>query len=141
MNDDGHAPSRHRTADGEGAEELTFRVADLPAVRDHAAARARRRGMTEDCVGNVLLAVNEVATNAVTHGSGRARMRLWDHHESLVVEIHDTGHWVPRTTPGIVPPRVHATSGMGLWVSRMLSDDIRFDTGPRGTTVTMSFQV
>jgi hypothetical protein len=30
---------------------------------------------------------------------------------------------------------------MGLWVSRMLSDAIRFDTGPAGTTVTMSFRI
>ena len=125
----------------DGAGELPFRMADLPGVRAYAAAYARRRGMTEDRVGNLLLAVNEVATNAVPHGSGQARLRLWDTHESLVVEIRDGGHWSPQSPPGAAPPRDYATSGMGLWVSRLLSDSIHFDTGSRGTVVTMSFHV
>jgi anti-sigma regulatory factor (Ser/Thr protein kinase) len=140
VNEDGAAQHRS-TADGNGVEELTFGLADLPGVRDFAATQARRREMTEDRVGDFVVAVNEVATNAVTHGGGKARLRLWSADTHVFVEIHDDGHWTPHSAPGHTPPPDYATSGMGLWVARLLADTIRFETGPAGTTITMSFRL
>ncbi|MCT9930447.1 ATP-binding protein [Planotetraspora sp. A-T 1434] len=137
MNEDGVPPPVAETA-----KDLTFSLADLPDVREFAAAQARRRGMSEDAVGDFLVALNEVATNAVTHGSTKARLRIWDDGEALVVEVHDDGRqWHPEGTPGHTPPRENATSGMGLWVARLLSADLDARTGANGTTVTMRFLV
>jgi len=123
------------------AEALDFGVDDLPGLRDHVAARARGAGMAEEAVGDLLVAVNEVATNAVTHGADRARLCMWHTTRSFLVQIHDDGHWIPSGPPGRTPPDDYATSGMGLWVSSLLSEDIHFDWGPRGTTVTMGFRI
>ncbi|GLW96784.1 ATP-binding protein [Microtetraspora sp. NBRC 16547] len=124
------------------AEELTFSLADLPDVREFAAVRARSRGMPEDAVGDFVIALNEVATNAVTHGAPEARLRVWGDSDGLVVDIHDDGReWRPGSPPGRVAPPENATSGMGLWVARRLSTDICVNTGSNGTTVTMRFSV
>ncbi|PZG41205.1 ATP-binding protein [Spongiactinospora gelatinilytica] len=124
------------------AEQIAFGLPGLPGARNFAAAYAHRQGMPDDRVGELLLAVNEVATNAVTHGNGRATMRVWCAGDHLVVEVHDEGHWpLDGATPGATPPGPYATSGMGLWVARRLSSGIDFATGASGTTVTMSFKV
>jgi serine/threonine-protein kinase RsbW len=124
------------------ARERTFSLADLPDVREFAAAEAGRRGMTEEAVGDFLVALNEVATNAVTHGSTKARLRMWLDGVQLVVAVHDDGStWRPGDSPGHAPPAENATSGMGLWVARLLSHDLHVTTGASGTVVTMRFLV
>ncbi|GAA0384743.1 hypothetical protein GCM10009530_39510 [Microbispora corallina] len=120
--------------------ERSFSLADLPDLREFAAAEARRRGLAEDALGDFLVALNEVATNAVTHGSTKARLRIWVDGGQLVVAVHDDGrHWRPEGVPGQTPPPENATSGMGLWVARLLSTDLQVSTEPSGTTVTMRF--
>ncbi len=123
--------------------ELAFCLPDLPDVRDFAAAHAVQNGMSEEGLADFLVAVNEVATNAVTHGhpTAKAVLRMWSVGRTLVVEIHDEGRWNPGANPGETPPAPHATSGMGLWVARMVSSDIKFETGAAGTFITMSFKV
>lgn len=124
------------------AKEFTFSLADLPDVRDFAADQARGRGMKEDAVGDFLVALNEIATNAVTHGSSQARLRLWGDEDALVADVHDDGQvWEPGSDPGTTPPGEHATSGMGLWVARLLSEQIVIRSGVEGTCVTMRFLV
>ncbi|MET8054520.1 ATP-binding protein, partial [Streptosporangium sp. NPDC005286] len=75
--------------------ELAFCLPDLPDVRDFAAAQAVRSGMSQDGLADFLVALNEVATNAVTHGhtSAKAMLRMWTVGRTLVVEIHDEGQW------------------------------------------------
>ncbi|WP_433256040.1 ATP-binding protein [Streptosporangium sp. CA-135522] len=123
--------------------ELAFCLPDLPDVRDFATAQAMRSGMSQERLADFLVAVNEVATNAVTHGhaAAKAMLRMWAVDRTLVVEIHDEGCWTPLETPGLTPPGPYATSGMGLWVARMISSDIAFETGAAGTFITMSFKV
>ncbi|MBB5131884.1 anti-sigma regulatory factor (Ser/Thr protein kinase) [Thermocatellispora tengchongensis] len=129
------------TSGGGGVREFTFRLADLPAVRDFAASCARRLGYDEDFINDFLLAINEVATNAVTHGADKGEIRIWPGGERrLFVAVHDSGRWAPKGTPGSTPPAPNATSGMGLWVARKLASSITFATGSTGTTVTMGFE-
>ncbi|MFF4772489.1 ATP-binding protein [Microtetraspora fusca] len=137
MSEDDVPPSAPDTA-----KELTFSLDDLPEVREFAAVQARSQGMREDAVGDFVVALNEVATNAVTHGAPEARLRLWDDRDGLVVDVHDEGKdWHPEGPPGRVAPPENAISGMGLWVARKLSTDIYVETGSNGTTVTMRFSV
>ena len=137
MNEDG--VSSHVA---ESVKELSYGLADLPAVREFAAEQALRRGMPESMVGDFLVALNEVATNAVTHGAAKGRLRLWLEGPCLVTELHDEGTtWRPPEEPGLTPPAENATSGMGLWVARKLSETLGVVTGVEGTTVTMRFRI
>ncbi|MDF5755863.1 ATP-binding protein [Spongiactinospora sp. TRM90649] len=127
---------------GRSVGRIAFGLPGLPGARDFAESCALRHGMSDERVGDLLLAVNEVATNAVTHGADSATMRVWYTGDHLVIQIHDDGQWATDgQSPGESPPAPLATSGMGLWVARRLSSRIAFDAGRSGTTVTMSFKV
>src|SRR4051812_39196507 len=96
VNEDGARPARFLpSADrsrsslaGAPVAELAFRLPDLPDVRDFAAEQAVRGGMPEEDLADFLVAVNEVATNAVTHGHSTAKavLRMWIIGRTLVVE-------------------------------------------------------
>ncbi|MEO3814084.1 ATP-binding protein [Sphaerisporangium sp. B11E5] len=120
---------------------MTFRVGDLPDVRDFAAHQARRAGMSETAIGDYLVAINEVATNAVTHGTAKAWLRVWCDAGDLVVHVHDDGHWILTETPGMTAPHDYSTSGMGLWVARRLAKHLTLDTGTTGTNLIMRFSL
>jgi anti-sigma regulatory factor (Ser/Thr protein kinase) len=117
---------------GAPVKELRFRLPDLPQVRQFAEDEARDAGMPEDVIGDFVIAVNEVATNAVTHGADRAAMRTWTVSGDLIVEVHDEGAWKPGPRPG-------AVGGMGLWVARLVSSDLTVRVGNGGSTVIMRF--
>jgi anti-sigma regulatory factor (Ser/Thr protein kinase) len=105
------------------------------AVAEHAACE----GLTGRGLEDFVLAVNEITTNAVVHGGGRGRLRLWSHAGRLWCEVTDEGPGLP---PGWMadmrPPAGYAECGRGLWLTRMLCDQITIVSGPRGTTVTFA---
>lgn len=117
---------------GVRVRRLSFRLPDLPRVREFAASGARELGMAREAVDDFVIAVNEVATNAVTHGDDVARVRLWPDAGDIVIEVHDDGTWKPGPMPG-------AVGGMGLWVARLLSSDLTLRIGGEGSTVIMRF--
>lgn len=99
MNEDGIRPARFMASGdrsrlppaGAPVAELAFCLPDLPDVRDFVTAQALRGGMSEGGLADFLVAVNEVATNAVTHGhpTAKAVLRMWAVGRRIVVEIHD----------------------------------------------------
>ncbi|MGI5270956.1 ATP-binding protein [Nonomuraea sp. CA-218870] len=111
---------------------LHFRLPDLPRVREFAACGALELGMRKEAVDDFVIAVNEVATNAVTHGDDAAHVRLWSEAGEIVIEVHDDGTWKPGPQPGSV-------GGMGLWVARLLASDLTLRVGSGGSTVIMRF--
>ncbi|MFI6598457.1 ATP-binding protein [Nonomuraea sp. NPDC050536] len=111
---------------------ITFRLPDLPHVRHLTQKYAWRLGLGEEAVGDLVIAVNEVATNAVTHGAQSGRMRTWLEGTDLVIEIHDDGTWKPGPVPG-------AVGGMGLWVARQLCADLTVQADAGGSTVVLRF--
>ncbi|MBB5077481.1 ATP-binding protein [Nonomuraea endophytica] len=115
-----------------------FTLSGLPEVRFFAETRAREAGLHDDEAGDLVLAVNEVATNAVTHGSATARIRSWSDGGDLVIEIHDHGAWTDEDY-GRTRPAPNATRGMGLWVARLLSAGVQFHPEEEGTTVILRF--
>ncbi len=133
MNEDVEPQSGHAgPPPGAPVKWLRFRLPDLPQVRQFAEDGARDAGMPEESIGDFVIAVNEVATNAVTHGADQAVLRTWVSSGDLVVEVHDEGTWKPGPMPG-------AVGGMGLWVARLLSSDLTLRVGDGGSTVIMRF--
>jgi serine/threonine-protein kinase RsbW len=113
---------------------MDFTVNHLPGVRRFVATHARDYGLDEAAVGDLVIAVNEIATNGVRHGSPKANLRMWAENGCLCAEVHDDGHWVP-TDAGATPPSADAEGGMGLWVTRQICSAVHIDTGDEGTTV------
>ncbi|MFF9409546.1 anti-sigma factor RsbA family regulatory protein [Streptomyces anandii] len=107
---------------------------DLHALRVFVTEQARRCAIAGDALYNLLVAVTEVATNAVRHGHPPVTLRAWPDN-GLVCEITDSGHWEPEEFLSWVPPRSALKSGFGIWGVGMLCDTVQVRTGPKGTAV------
>jgi serine/threonine-protein kinase RsbW len=114
---------------------MTFTATDLPDIRRFTATCAARAGMSAEAVDDFVIAVNEIATNAVRHGSPRAWLRLWVTGEALVAEVRDTGHWPAGSVPAALPSRPAEQGGMGLEVARLVCDGLQIKAGSGGTAV------
>lgn len=88
------------------------------AVRDEAvAAGARTNGLDE-----FVLAVHQLAANALTHGDGRAELRTWCEERTFVCEVESHGAPVSEATAGYVPCDPEHERGRGLWLVRQVCE-------------------
>ncbi|MFC4947837.1 ATP-binding protein [Pseudonocardia sp. GCM10023141] len=106
--------------------EVRTAVESVLLASDYGAARAE----------DVVLAVNEIATNAVEHGAGEARMFVWAGADGFVCEVHDTGI-LRDPLPGLQAPHPSDPRGRGVWIARQLCDSLHVWTDGRGTHVRM----
>ncbi len=109
------------------------------------AARASLREVSNEVAEEVVLAVNEAATNAILYGSGAG--------QPVEVAVEVTADWVEATIldhgPAPRPPPQSAggdpdglgTHGRGLWLLRRLVDEVRLECVRRGTRVTLRRRV
>lgn len=116
------------------ADELPFELTDLSRVRALVAERARRAGLSQDRVHDLVLAVSELAANAVRHGSGGGLLRVWDRPDRLICQVEDRGH-ILDPLAGRRRPVEHGAGGLGLWTVNQLCDLVEVRTGDGGTTV------
>jgi anti-sigma regulatory factor (Ser/Thr protein kinase) len=115
---------------------IGFDTWQLAAVRHGVADAAWAAGCDGDRVEDLVLAVNEVATNAVEHGSGDVHLDVWDGGRAgaLVCEVHDGGR-LADPLPGLRAPHPADPRGRGLWIARQLCDLLHVWTDAAGTHV------
>jgi anti-sigma regulatory factor (Ser/Thr protein kinase) len=101
-------------------------VADLRTqVRNRAAAEA---WLAPEQVDNLVLALSEVATNAIRHGGAHRELRIWLTEDAVVCEVTDDGALPPGPLAGYLPPRSDTIGGMGLWLVGQLCDALAIRT-------------
>jgi anti-sigma regulatory factor (Ser/Thr protein kinase) len=117
--------------------DQTFDAGGLIALRSAVAAHAAELGLPTPRRDELILLAHELASNAVVHGGGRGRLRLWAVDGRLYCEVSDGGPGLPDSllTGGEQPP-LGATGGRGLWLVRVLADDLDLRSGPAGSTIT-----
>jgi anti-sigma regulatory factor (Ser/Thr protein kinase) len=113
-----------------------FDADGLYALRAVLAAHASRLGAGPAVLDRLLIVAGELAANAVRHGGGRGRVRLWRTGTELRCQIIDQGPGMADPTAGSHLPGPMATSGRGMWMCRQLCADLVIDSGDRGTAVT-----
>ena len=74
-----------------GAETLGFERATLAEVRRLVAEVSERAGLPPSRREDLVLAVNELATNSVRHGGGHGIVRVWRDEDALRCEVRDRG--------------------------------------------------
>jgi anti-sigma regulatory factor (Ser/Thr protein kinase) len=84
-------------------------------------------------VDDLVLIAHELASNAVRHGGGSGRLRLWRDDYRVICRVSDGGRGIASVAEELPGPR--SEGGRGLWIARRLAA-VRIDTGPGGTTVT-----
>ncbi|WP_158088844.1 ATP-binding protein [Thermoactinospora rubra] len=132
-------PLHGRLADGQPALEQEFTERGLARLRSAVLAHAGELGLTEPRLSELVLAVHELATNAILHGGGHGRLRLWRHAGAIHCQVSDQGPgWDGRLPEYSAPPLPGANGGAGLWVVRRITDQLHVQSGAYGTTVTIS---
>jgi anti-sigma regulatory factor (Ser/Thr protein kinase) len=116
------------------AARMSFQAGDLRRVRAFVATRAEQAGLAQEAVDAMVLAVNEVATNSLSHGGGRGEVHAWADGRSLVFEVSDQGH-ITSPLVGRLRPAPEARDGAGLWVANQLCDLVQIYSSARGTAV------
>jgi serine/threonine-protein kinase RsbW len=111
-----------------------FTVTGLQRVRTLVKRAAQWVGLATDAIENLVLAVNEIAINAVLHAGGRGHLAIRAWPTGIVVEISDAGPGLPADVSD-QRPDVHATHGRGLWLARRLCPDITMINSGHGLTV------
>lgn len=93
------------------------------AVDRHAA------GLSSPRRQDLILAVNELATNSVRHGGGRGRLRLWSEDGRVVCEVRDRGA-ITDPLAGRKRPLPSEYGGYGLWVANQVCDLVQIRATP-----------
>ncbi len=115
-----------------------FGRSDLATLRHRVAVCAADAGLLGTRLQGFVLAVNEITTNAVVHGGGLGRLRLWRSARQLICEVSDAGSGLPDGVPVQQQPPADAPGGRGLWLTRALCDSFSVQTGRLGTTVRLA---
>jgi anti-anti-sigma factor len=134
-------------ADTGGAEppvlDQVFDGDSLYALRAAVAAHGSQAGLAGGRVGDLVLVVHELAANAVRHGAGYGRLRVWHAGEVLRCEVDDDG--APQARPGSVESGSRDAAawridpGHGLWLIRQVADQTSVQAKASGTVAVVSF--
>ena len=153
-------------ADAPPVLDLAFDAGTLHEVRATVRHESRQAGLPDDRAGDVVLAVHELAANAVRHGAGAARLRMWNLAGALHCQVddgsppalgndgndghagHDAGpagrHQDDETDATSFPGVIDAwrsAPGHGLRVVQQVADRMQVRSGPRGSRVTIVFDL
>jgi anti-sigma regulatory factor (Ser/Thr protein kinase) len=123
-------------SDGESpALDQAFDADSLYTLRAAVAAHGSQAGLSEGRTRDLVLAVHELAANAVRHGAGQGRLRLWAAPDAVRCEVTDAG----------VPDEADAAGwlaepGHGLWLVSRIADSASVRSGASGTVAAVTFR-
>lgn len=135
--------------------DLEFDSGSLHIARERMRACVSHAGFPESRTKDVVLAAHELAANAVCHGVGAGRLRVWNLAGTLYCQVDDGEFDLLASArqradhDGIVaskPEGSHDQASIdslpceprhGLWVVQQVADHMQSLSGPRGTSVTI----
>ena len=115
-------------------QEMSFTPWQLIELRKAVSEATNALGVSEDRAQDFVLAVNEVASNAVEHGYGVGELHIWRNQDELVCEVHNSGP-LTEPLPGLRPPHPNSARGRGMWIARQLCDLLHVWADHNGTHV------
>ncbi|MEQ3552008.1 ATP-binding protein [Pseudonocardia nematodicida] len=125
---------------GVPAVSLPVDLAGLGAMRRVVEREATLGGLGPGRAEDLVLAVNELVSNGIEHGSGSPLLRMWHTGDAVVAETTDpvAGRLA---FPGLAAPPLGGRRGRGLWLASELTDVLQVWTAEddpgrvRGTVV------
>ena len=125
------------------ALDQAFDAETLQELRNAVLAEATAAGMPGDRATEVMLAMHELAANAVRHGGGAGRARMRVVAGELHCQVSDPGTGradgdARRGSADAAPPWPFQP-GHGLWLVQNAADHVSVADGLGGSRVTMVF--
>jgi anti-sigma regulatory factor (Ser/Thr protein kinase) len=127
------------------ALDQAFDSGTLYALRAAVQAHAFAAGMPERRIDDVVIAIHELAANAIQHGAGRGRLRMWRVPGALRFQVEDSGATSGAKRASSDRDRADAADrwpylrGHGLWLVREVADQMSLSSGPNGTRASVIF--
>jgi anti-sigma regulatory factor (Ser/Thr protein kinase) len=120
-----------------------FDATSLGKLRAAVARHAAAAGLSADRVQDAVIAIHELASNAVRHGAGYGRVQQWKDRQLLHSRVSDPG---AASNSAGVPADQHqqpwpAQHSHGLWLVRQVADQVIMRHGRGGTSITISFAI
>ena len=104
--------------------------------------------LSEEKLGNVLLAVTEAATNAMKHANKydlnkRVYIDAFVEGTNLIIKVKDEGNgFDPEKIPDPTEPEnLLKDSGRGLYLMRFYMDDMQYTKTPTGMELTLTVKI
>jgi anti-sigma regulatory factor (Ser/Thr protein kinase) len=104
----------------------------LAWTRRQVLVRARLAGLPPERSYDLVMAVNELVTNSITHGGGNGVLSIWQEEGHLVCDVHDRGRRDDRAARRT--PSLTWRYGRGLWLVHSLCDLVQLRSSAAGTT-------
>jgi anti-sigma regulatory factor (Ser/Thr protein kinase) len=104
----------------------------LGPVRDFSGSQALAAGLDRARAGDLVLAVSEIAANALGHAGGGGVVRSWCTDDEVICQIEDLGH-ITDPLAGRRRQPAEAAGGHGLWLVNRVCDLVERRSGQDGT--------
>jgi anti-sigma regulatory factor (Ser/Thr protein kinase) len=114
-----------------------FDKESLGKMRRRLAGEARDFGVDETRIPDLLLAVNEIATNSVVY-AGSGSLGVWHENGRIVCEVRDNG-FIDDALIGRIRPATSEERGRGIWFAHQVADLLQFRSAPSGTQCRIMF--
>lgn len=111
------------------------RHSDVAVTRRTVRAHHAEIGLDPDLAADVELAVSEVLTNALLHGSPPTLVHLYEEADMWVCHVQDGGGLPVDPLAGVLPPTEPSDHGYGLWLARQLVAAVDVGSDLTGTHV------
>jgi anti-sigma regulatory factor (Ser/Thr protein kinase) len=128
-------------------EELTVKgkMQDLPVIIEFVEGACETAGIPPDRQFDIVLAVEEAASNVIEHAykgrGGRLTVTFAAHGHDLHITLHDQGR--PFDPAAVERPDMSTpledrpVGGLGMHLMHQLMDEIRYTFAPQGNTLLM----
>ncbi len=113
---------------------------DLHPVRRFVTSRAKRAGLTQPRIADLVLAISELAANTLRHTDSGGTVQVWRTTEKIISQVADTG----QITDPLARHRVPSDGllgGNGLWLVNQVCDLVQVRTGQAGTTTRLHMRL
>jgi anti-sigma regulatory factor (Ser/Thr protein kinase) len=119
--------------------DFGFETESLAGLRHSVFSLAVAKGFDTARATEVVIAVNEIATNSLRHGGGSGTLRAWVESDTLIFEVRDAGH-IHEALVGRRRPGQDGASGRGLWMVNQLCELVQVRSSHEGSAVRLHFR-
>jgi anti-sigma regulatory factor (Ser/Thr protein kinase) len=123
----------------QGSDELIVTVDGLRDARDLVRRKGREAGLAERA-DDLVLAVNEILSNSLSHAEESGALRVWREPGAVVCEVRDGGH-ISKALVGREEPAAGQVGGHGIWLVNLVCDLVQVRSSANGSTVRMKMSL